>query len=92
MFREAESVVVMLIRTPHHALLARSVRAQSGLWDTGRAVLALADAGVTSRDQRAAEKQARAALRRLRDDGVLVAADGPGGTVVYRRSDPGGSK
>lgn len=80
----------MTAPAPHHALLARAVRAQSGLWDTGRAVLALADAGVTARDQRAAEKQARAALRRLRDDGVLVAVDGPGNTVAYRRAEIGG--
>jgi hypothetical protein len=46
----------------------------------------LRDAAITALDERAAQKQARAALRRLRDDGVLVPVDSPGNTAVYRRA------
>lgn len=67
--------------------LTRAVAAQDGTWDTGRAVTALRDAGVPVGDgDRAADKQARAALRQLADDGVLVRVDSPGNTVTYRRA------
>lgn len=74
--------------TAHHEMLARAVRALDGPWDTGRAVTVLRDAGVTAADDRAAEKRARGALRRLRDQGLLVRIESPGNTAVYRR--PGG--
>jgi hypothetical protein len=71
----------------HHEILARAVRALDGPWDTQRAVTVLRDAGVTAADDRAASKQARAALRRLRDAGLLVRVLSPAGTTVYRRVD-----
>jgi hypothetical protein len=52
-------------------ILARAVRV-GGTWDTRRAVTALRDAGVHAADERAREKQARHALRKLRHRGVLV--------------------
>lgn len=69
----------------HHEILARAVCALDGPWDTLRAVTVLRDAGVTAVDERAAGKQARAALRRLRDQGLLVRVPSPGNTTVYRR-------
>lgn len=61
--------------------------AQDGLWDTGRAVTALRDAGVpVGSGDGADEKQAREALRRLRDEGLLVRVPSPGNTAVYRRA------
>lgn len=76
----------MTAASAHHEILARAVRALDGLWDTQRAVTVLRDAGVTAADDRAAGKQARAALRRLRDRGVLVKVGSPGNTAVYRRA------
>jgi hypothetical protein len=70
----------------HHEILARAVRALDGPWDTLRAATVLRDAGVTARDDQAAGKQARTALRRLRDRGLLVRIVSPGGTTVYRRA------
>jgi hypothetical protein len=70
----------------HHEILARAVGALDGLWDTTRAMAVLRDAGITAADERAAQKQARTALRRLRDDGLLVPVDSPGNTAVYRRA------
>lgn len=68
------------------AVLARAVAVQSGAWDTGRAVTALRDAGVpVAEGDRADEKQAREALRQLRDAGVLARVDSPGNTVSYQR-------
>jgi hypothetical protein len=73
--------------TAHADVLARAVAALDGLWDTRRTVTALRDAGVPVGDgDRAADKQARRALRRLADDGVLVRVDSPGNTAVYRRA------
>lgn len=71
--------------TAHHDILARAVRALHGEWDTTRAVTVLRDAGVTAGDDRAAQKRARAALRRLRDDRLLVRVPSAGSTTVYRR-------
>lgn len=76
----------------HHEILARAVRALDGPWDTLRAATVLRDAGVTAADDRAAGKQARAALRRLRDAGLLVRVPSSGGTTVYRRAGEGGSR
>lgn len=68
-------------------VLARAVAALDGLWDTARAVTVLRDAGVpVGAEDRAADKQARKALRTLRDRGVLVRVESPGNTAVYRRS------
>jgi hypothetical protein len=68
-------------------ILARAVAALDGTWDTTRAVTALRDAGVPAgAGDRADEKQARAALRQLADDGVLVRVESPGNTAVYRRA------
>lgn len=53
-------------------VLARSVHALGGTWHTQRAVTALRDAGVQAADERAREKQARHAMRQLRDRGILV--------------------
>lgn len=52
--------------------LARAVRAVGGLWDTQRAVTALADAGHGDGDQRQQEKRARKAMRDLAKTGLLV--------------------
>lgn len=69
-------------------ILARAVAAQDGLWDTARAVTVLRDAGVpVGAGDRAADKQARKALRKLRDRGVLVRVESPGNTAVYRRAE-----
>ena len=70
----------------HHEILARAVRALDGPWDTTRAMTVLRNAGVTAADELAAQKQARTALRRLRDDGLLVPLDSPGNTAVYRQA------
>ena len=72
----------------HAEILARAVAALGGEWDTTRAVTALRDAGVsTGAADRADEKQARAALRALADEGVLVRVSSPGNTAVYRRAE-----
>jgi hypothetical protein len=72
--------------TAHADILARAVVALDGLWDTARASTVLRDAGVpVGESDRAADKQARHALRRLANDGVLVRVDSPGNTAVYRR-------
>jgi hypothetical protein len=67
-------------------VLARAVNAFDGLWDTTRAAGVLRDARVpVGPGDQAADKQARAALRELRDRGLLVRVDSPGNTAVYRR-------
>lgn len=72
--------------TAHADVLARAVTALDGMWDTARAVTVLRDADVPVGDgDRAADKQAREALRVLRDRGVLVRVDSPGNSAVYRR-------
>ncbi|MFI0900495.1 hypothetical protein [Streptomyces sp. NPDC020983] len=72
--------------TTHADVLARAVTTLDGPWDTTRAVAVLRDAGVpVGAGDRAADKQARKALRELRDRGLLVVVPSPGGTVVYRR-------
>lgn len=74
--------------TAHADILARAVTALDGLWDTARASTVLRDAGVPVGDgDRAGEKQARTALRELRDRGVLVRVDSPGNTAAYRRAE-----
>jgi hypothetical protein len=61
------------------------VDALDGLWDTDRAVTVLRDAGVpVGVGERTEDKQARRALRTLRDRGVLVRVESPGNTAVYR--------
>lgn len=52
--------------------LERAVLALGGIWNTARAVTALRDAGVQAAGQRAREKQAREAMRKLCARGVLV--------------------
>ncbi|BBA97177.1 hypothetical protein RVR_2804 [Actinacidiphila reveromycinica] len=78
----------LLVRTATHAdALARDVADQDGDWDTARAVAALRAAGVgVGSGDRADEKQAREALRKLEARGVLVRVDSPGNTAVYRRA------
>lgn len=76
--------------TTRAEILARAVTAQHGLWDTRRAATVLRDAGLpVGAGDRAADKQAREALRALARAGVLVRVDSPGNTSVYRRPDPG---
>jgi hypothetical protein len=53
-------------------ILARAVQALGGTWHTQRAVTVLRAAGTEAVDEHAREKQARHALRRLRDRGILV--------------------
>jgi len=68
-------------------ILARAVAAFDGLWDTARAAAVLRGAGVPVSDLDGADgKQARAALRELRDQGVLVRVESSGNTAVYRRA------
>lgn len=72
-------------------VLARAVAALDGPWHTARAVTVLRDAGVPVSAKDGAEgRQARKALRLLRDRGVLVRVDSPPGTAVYRRTERSG--
>lgn len=65
--------------------LEKAVAALGGTWTTTRAVTALRDAGVQAADQRAREKRAREAMRKLCARGVLVKVrDRP---VEYRAAD-----
>ncbi len=71
----------------HAEILARAVAALDGLWDTRRAASVLRDAGVpVGAGDRAEDKQARDALRKLKKQGVLVRVESPSGTAVYRRA------
>ncbi|MFE7384862.1 hypothetical protein ACFU9F_31385 [Streptomyces zhihengii] len=63
---------VVLVRRTHEQILQQALDAVGGTWDTGRAVTSTRGAGVQAADQRAREKQARRALRKLHRRGVLV--------------------
>jgi hypothetical protein len=78
----------ILTRTATHAeLLARAVAAHGGEWDTARAVTALREAGIEpGPGDRAEDKQAREALRKLEAQGTLVRVGSPGNTAVYQRA------
>lgn len=65
-------------------ILAKAIHALGGTWGTQRAVTALRDAGIEAASDRARDKQARDALRRLHKEGVLDRFEGPGNTVEYR--------
>ncbi|MCX4606860.1 hypothetical protein OG402_41265 [Streptomyces anulatus] len=55
--------------------LEKAVRALGGTWDTRRSVTALRDAELGNGDQRAQERRAREALRKLYRAGVIVKVD-----------------
>ncbi|MEY2246759.1 hypothetical protein ACN6K9_003299 [Streptomyces sp. SAS_267] len=69
----------------HQQVLAQSVRALGGTWDTQRAVTALRDAGIGDGDRIQQEKRARRALRDLAEAGLLVKTDPDSAT--YRLAD-----
>jgi hypothetical protein len=71
--------------TTHAEILARAVTTLDDLWDTRRAATVLRDAGVPiGAGDRAEDKQARKALRKLERRGLLLRVPSPGNTAVYR--------
>lgn len=62
-----------MAHTPTHSqIVARSVQAHGGMWNTTRTVTTLSDAGYRPATRRAAEKAARRALRKLARQGLLL--------------------
>lgn len=66
----------------HQQVLAQSIRALGGTWDTERAVIALRDAGHGAGDRRQQEKRARQALRDVAVTGLIEKVEP--GRAIYR--------